>query len=197
MRIRSLVMILLMSATPAFAAEKAAEKPAAHGAEKPEKESGAPGTNVDMPFLMAPMLDAKGDLAGYAYLSSRVTATSPAATAQVRDKIAFIQDEFLRDVNRTRITKPDDPATLDMPGIQARLLADAKKVMGAGAIASLTLVQAQIAPLHPQETQAQRPPETPAPPELPAAEPAKAQASPAHPANGAESSKNPPGIPKK
>ncbi len=172
MRIRSLATILLMSATPAFAAEHAAEKPAAHG----EKESGAPGTNVDMPFLMAPMLDAKGDLAGYAYLSSRVTATSPAATAKVREKIAFIQDEFLRDVNRTRITKPDDPATLDMPGIQARLLADAKRVMGAGAIASLTLVQAQIAPLRPQETQAQRPPQTP-PPEP---EPAKAQASPAH-----------------
>ena len=176
MRIRSLALILLISSTSAFAAEKAAERTAAHGGEKSEKESGAPGTNVDMPFLMAPMFDAKGDLAGYAYLSSRVTATSPAATAKVREKIAFIQDAFLRDVNGARITRPDDPATLDMPGIQARLLADAKKVMGAGAIASLTLVQAQIAPLHPQETQAQRPPETP-PPEP---EPAKAQASPAH-----------------
>ena len=39
-------------------------------------KAGAPGTNIDMPFLMAPMNGVGGKLAGYAYISSRVTANS-------------------------------------------------------------------------------------------------------------------------
>src|SRR4051812_25757073 len=97
---RILALALIVAVTPALAAE---EKPAQKADGK--SEGGAPGTNVDMPYLMAPMMGADGKLSGYAYISTRLTAGSSAATLEVRDKIAFIQDAFVRDVNRQAIAK--------------------------------------------------------------------------------------------
>src|SRR5471032_2125360 len=105
------VLLLFLAATPAPAAE-------------PDPTAGA-GTHIEMPFLMAPMNGADGKLAGYAYISSRITANSAVSANEVRDKIAFIQDVFVRDVNGPSIGKPDDPAQVNMQGLQARLLADA------------------------------------------------------------------------
>jgi hypothetical protein len=147
-------LLMFLASAPTLAAE-------------PEAKGGAPGTNIDMPYLMAPMTGADGKLAGYAYISSRVTANTDSGANEVRDKIAFIQDAFVRDVNGPSIGKPDDPTQVDMPGLQARLLADARKVMG-GKIVSLAIVQVQIAPLHPLQTPAAPPP----PESTPAAAPA-------------------------
>jgi hypothetical protein len=143
---RILAASMLLTATlPALAAEG-------------DAKGGAPGTNIDMPFLMAPMNGTDGNLAGYAYISSRVTASSDAGATDVRDKIAFIQDSFVRDVNSAPIARGDDPTQVDMAGLQSRLLTDARKIMGGGKIASLAIVQVQIAPLHPQQTPGVPPP---------------------------------------
>ena len=136
-------LVLLASTAPAFAAEK----PAAEDA-----KGGKPGTNVDMPFLMAPITGSDGKLSGYAYISTRLTAASDTFALAVRDRIAFIQDAFVRDVNGLGVAKAGDPTAVDQPALQARLLADAKKVMGPGKVVSIALVQVQIAPLHPTET---------------------------------------------
>jgi hypothetical protein len=142
---RVLPTFLLLALTlPAFAAD---------GAQGGTKE-GAPGTNVDMPFLMAPMTGVDGKLSGYAYISSRLTASSDTFALAVRDRIAFIQDAFVRDVNGLGVAKSDNPSTVDQPALEARLLADAKKVMGPGKVVSIAVVQVQIAPLHPSETPA-------------------------------------------
>jgi hypothetical protein len=135
-------LLLLALAVPAFAADDA----------QPAK--GAPGTNVEMPYLMAPMSGADGKLSGYAYISTLLTATSDTNALAVRDKLAFIQDAFVRDVNGASLAKADDPAAVDQTVLVARLLADAKRVMGAGKVASIAIVQVQIAPLHPVETPA-------------------------------------------
>jgi hypothetical protein len=142
---RALTAFFVLALTvPAFAAD---------GTQGGAKE-GAPGTNVDMPFLMAPMTGADGKLSGYAYISSRLTASSDTVALAVRDRIAFIQDAFVRDVNGLGVAKSNDPFTVDQPALEARLLADAKKVMGPGKVVSIALVQVQIAPLHPTETPA-------------------------------------------
>jgi hypothetical protein len=147
---------------------------AAHAAEEPKSDAksdaksdtkgGKPGTNVDMPFLMAPMNGADGKLSGYAYISTRLTASSDAFALKVRDRIAFIQDAFVRDVNEIDVAKKDDATQVDQPALEARLLADAKKVMGAGEVVSINIVQLQIAPLHPTETPNLYAPPTPLPP---------------------------------
>ena len=153
---RTLTALFLLALTgTAFAADKA---------------EGKPGTNVDMPYLMAPMTGADGKLVGYAYISSRLTATSDTNALAVRNKLAFIQDVFVRDMNGAGVAKPDDPTAVDQPALEARLLADAKKVMGGGTVASIALVQVQIAPLHPTQTPALY---TPAPAADSAAKPAQ------------------------
>jgi hypothetical protein len=143
-------LLLFALAMPAVAAEAA--KPKADNG--PDKGEGAPGTNVEMPYLIAPMTGADGKLSGYAYISTRLTATSDINALAVRDRLAFVQDAFVRDVNGPGISKKDDPATVDQPALAERLLGDAKRVMGAGKVASLAITLVQIAPLHPVETPA-------------------------------------------
>ena len=175
---RPLVLaFLLVSAAPVSAAEEAHGKPEAHAKEsahgKEGEKGGAPGTNIDMPFLMAPMTGADGKLSGYAYISSRLTATSDVTANQVRDKIAFVQDAFVRDVNAKEIATSGDPVTVDNAALQTRLLADARKVVGASKLVSIAITQVQIAPLHPTAVTAvagQPPPVESAPP--PPAKPA-------------------------
>lgn len=142
MRLMPTTMLLLALAAPAFAADAPAAEP----------KKGAPGTNVEMPYLMAPMNGADGKLSGYAYISTLLTANKDVDALAVRDKLAFIQDAFVRDVNRRGIAKDGDPAAVDQPALEARLLADAKQIMGPGRVASLSIVTLQIAPLHPTQT---------------------------------------------
>jgi hypothetical protein len=108
----------------------------------------APGSSVEMPYLIAPLTD--GDtLVAYAYISSKVVASSPAVAIDVRDKIAFIQDAFVRDVNRVSIGKPDAPQTIDKDALSGRLLADARKVMKPGAVVGVQIIDVEIRQMHP------------------------------------------------
>jgi hypothetical protein len=109
----------------------------------------APGSSVEMPYLIAPLTD--GDtLVAYAYISSKIIASSPGLAITIRDKIPFIQDAFVRDVNAASIGKADAPQTVDKAALAARLLVDAQKVMKPGTVASVQLIEVQIRPLHPQ-----------------------------------------------
>ncbi len=151
---RSLAILIAAAlAGPAYAADKEADK------------AGAPGTNVDMPFLMAPLTDGQGKLSGYAYISSRITATTDITANDLRDKIAFIQDAFVRDVNATEVATSGNPVTVDNNALEARLLADARKVAGADKVVSIAIIQVQVSPLHPSAvtSTAVAPPAEPAP----------------------------------
>ena len=107
-----------------------------------------PGSTVEMPYLIAPVVVVDGSLFANAYVSSQIVATSPAATIVVRDKLPFIQDAFVRDVNATPIGKASDPETVDVPALTLRLLADARRVVGPGLIDSIQIVRVQMSPLH-------------------------------------------------
>ena len=90
MRALASALFLCCLAAPVLAA------PAPASSDKsPSDKTGAPGANVEMPFLMAPLTGSDGKLSGYAYISTRLTATSGAGALDVRDKIAFIQDAFV------------------------------------------------------------------------------------------------------
>ena len=111
-------------------------------------EQQQPGTNVEMPYLMAPMT-MDGKLVAYAYISSQIIASSPNAAVEIRLKVPFIQDAFVRDVNARAVAKADDPQTVDRDALMARLLADAKRAAGADKVAGIRFTQIQIAPLRP------------------------------------------------
>jgi hypothetical protein len=162
-------LILAVTAAPASGAEKEAGNDS--------DKAGAPGTNIDMPFLMAPMTGGDGKLSGYAYITSRLTATSDASANLVREKIAYIQDAFVRDVNRIEIAMSGTPASVDNAALQVRLLADARGVVGQGKLTSIAITQVQVAPLHPSPvTPAAAAPQAPL--DSAAAAPAKAAAKP-------------------
>jgi hypothetical protein len=139
------ILMMLLAALPAMAAEEGGTHgdPAAVEARK----GGAPGTNVEMPFLMAPVTGEDGKLNGYAYISTRLTASSGGAALTVRDKLPFIQDAFVRDVNARQVTAADHPDEVDIPELEARLLADARKVMGTGKVRAITICTVQMAAL--------------------------------------------------
>lgn len=110
-----------------------------------------PGTHVEMPFLIAPM-GADGKLNGYAYISSKLVASSPSASVEIREKLAFIQDAFVRDVNAAPIAKLSDPDSVDTNLLAPRLVADARRIVGGAKVVAITFTQIQFSPLHPKPT---------------------------------------------
>jgi hypothetical protein len=133
MRIVSLIVLALLVAS--FTHALAAPAP-----------SHEPGTSVEMPYLIAPVV-VNGELTANAYVSSKIIAHSPAATIVVRDKLPFIQDAYVRDVNGEPIGKTSDPETVDQQALVARLLADAKRVAGPNFVDSVEIIRIQMSPL--------------------------------------------------
>jgi hypothetical protein len=158
----ALMAAMAMSAVApaAFAAEHAAKKEGGEGKKEGDAKKGKPGTNVDMPFLMAPLTTADGKLTGYAYISSRLTATSEGGGTAVREKLAFIQDIMVRDVNVASVATAEDPEKVDIAATEKRLLAAATKVMGPGKVKLIMICTVNVSPLHPVQTPARdTPPE--------------------------------------
>lgn len=107
-----------------------------------------PANNVEMPFLIAPMNN-DGKLIGYAYISSKMIAASASAASVIRDKMAFIQDAFVRDVNKAPIGKANDPKSVDTTLLNQRLVADVKAIVGDNKVDRMLFLTIQFAPLHP------------------------------------------------
>lgn len=141
MRALAIPAILFGLMASAWAADEAPAK----------KKAEEPGTHVQMPFLIAPM-SADGKLQGYAYISSKLVASTPMASVEIRDKLAFIQDAFVRDVNGQPIGKTNDPTAVDTALLTSRLVADAKRIVGAAKVVTITFTQIQFSPLHPTQT---------------------------------------------
>lgn len=62
----------------------------------------------------------------------------------------FLQDAFLRELNRGSILKVDDPKAVDEAAVNARLTERAKAVLPAGTVKDLAFQPIVIAPLVPQ-----------------------------------------------
>ena len=145
---RLILSLLLLAAAPALAAEHASGGEAAKG--------GPPGTNVDFEYLMAPLTAENGKLLGYAYINQRLTAASEGLVSPVREKVPFIQDAFVRDVNTRSVADAAHPKSVDIKGVEARMLANVIKVMRPGKVKMVTICTVQIAELHPTQTPSPR-----------------------------------------
>lgn len=137
----SILALAALLAAPALA-EEGEKAPA-----KDAKEKNAPGTSVEMPPIISPMDDADGKLAGYAYITCTIIAKSPDVAVAIRAKTPFIQDAFVHDVNAKPVALATDITQVDNPGVSARFLADARKIMGAGKVVSLSITNVQMSAL--------------------------------------------------
>jgi hypothetical protein len=108
----------------------------------------APGTAVEMPYLITPVVSDER-LLGYAYVSSTIIAASPSAAIDVRDRTPFIQDTYVRDVNAEPLTSADEPSAADADALAARLLADAKREVGASKVIGVRIIQIQMSARNP------------------------------------------------
>jgi hypothetical protein len=105
-----------------------------------------PGTSVEMPYLIAPVtVDDK--LLSYAYISGKIVATSPSAAIEVRAKLPFVQDAFVRDVNGAPVATGNSVAAIDQQSLAQRLLGDARRIVGSDKIAFIAITRIQLAPL--------------------------------------------------
>jgi len=104
-----------------------------------------------MPFLIAPM-SIDGRLQGYSYITSKLVASTPSASVEIRDKLPFIQDAFVRDVNAAPIGKASEPLAVDTAMLTTRLVADARRIVGSARVVTITFTDIRFSPLHPKAT---------------------------------------------
>jgi flagellar basal body-associated protein FliL len=90
-------------------------------------------STVSLPPILAPMV-VDGRLQGYAYLTIALKPRSRDRLLAIREKVPFLQDAFLRELNRGSFAKADDAAAFDTEAAKARLLASANSVLPAGTV---------------------------------------------------------------
>ena len=151
-----ILLFAVFLATPAWAGEAAKKE------KKPD-----PGTSVEMPFLMVPMSQ-DGNLLGYTYISSKLICSSPNACIAVRQKLAFVQDGYVRDVNSKPVVLAMDHKTIDKDLLAARLTAVAKRIVGSGNVIGTTFLEMKFTPLHPSDSTNEAAPPEQAPDQAPA-----------------------------
>src|SRR5262245_25575634 len=90
-------------------------------------------TDVEMPPLFAPVI-VDNRLDSYAYLTIELTPASRDKVFLIREKVPFLQDGFLREVNKAPIGKANDPKTVDQEALKKRLLARLRQILPAGTV---------------------------------------------------------------
>jgi len=123
----------------------------ARAAGEAEGKAAQLGTTVEMPFLIAPM-SIDGKLQGYAYISSKMVCSSQDAAILVRQKLGFIQDSFVREVNGKSIAQSQDPKAVDKTQLNARLVANARSIVGDKKVVSMVFVDVKFNPLRPSQS---------------------------------------------
>ena len=105
--------------------------------------------DVELPRLLAPMV-VDGRLNGYAYMTISLIPTSPGQVLAIREKVHFLQDAFIRELNRGSIVKTDDPANVDVEATKQRLMTRIHEVLPANTVEDLKFDQIVLAPLKPE-----------------------------------------------
>lgn len=121
-----------------------AAEPAVRAAEGQPKADSI--VDVELPAMFAPMV-VDQRLQSYAYITIALTPTGANKVLAIREKVPFLRDAFLRELNKGTIVKADDPKTVDTAAVKARLMARMKSVLPDGTVADLKLEQIVMAPL--------------------------------------------------
>ena len=105
--------------------------------------------DVQMPTILAPMVvDAR--IENYAYITIVLKPAAPAGVLAIREKVPFLQDAFLRELNGPSIVKADDPKAVDEATLKPRLIARMNQILPAGTVAELKFEPIVVAPVQAQ-----------------------------------------------
>jgi len=86
----------------------------------------------------------------YAYITIVLKPAAPAGVLAIREKVPFLQDVFLRELNGATIVKADDPKSVDEATLKPRLIARMNQVLPAGTVAELKFEPIVVAPVQAQ-----------------------------------------------
>jgi len=139
--------MLRRSAIPALAFVTAFGLSAARADDAPAKPPEI--VDIEMPVIIAPMV-VNGRLESYAYLTISLTPSSSAHIFELRSKVPYLQDAFLREVNRASIVKPDDPKAVDADALKARLVARLRAIVPPETVSDFKFEKIVVAPVRPQ-----------------------------------------------
>ena len=130
----ALALALLMPLQGAFAGEAA-------------KDQGP--TDVEMPPILAPMV-VDNRLESYAFITIALTPASRDRVLLIREKMPFLRDGFLREVNKASIANAADPKTVDQPALKKRLLARVNQILPPGTVSELKFSEIVLTAIQPQ-----------------------------------------------
>jgi flagellar basal body-associated protein FliL len=107
-------------------------------------------TDVDMPPILAPIV-VENRLESYAYITIQLTPASRDKALVIREKVPFLRDGFLREVNsKAGIGKAGDPRTVDQPALKKRLLARVNQILPPGTVSDLKFGEIVLTAIQPQ-----------------------------------------------
>jgi hypothetical protein len=99
--------------------------------------------DVELPPIIAPMT-LNGRLEGYAYITIALAPADRGQALDIREKLPFLQDAFLREMNIGTILKADDPKAVDTDALKPRLVARMNKILPAGTVTDLKFEQVVV-----------------------------------------------------
>jgi len=102
--------------------------------------------DVELPPILAPMTVASR-LESYAYITVALTPSSQATALVIREKMPFLQDAFLRELNKGSIVKADEANAVDAATVKTRLTARMNAILPSGTVTALKIEQIVVAPL--------------------------------------------------
>ena len=106
--------------------------------------------DVTLPTILAPMI-VESRTENYAYITIVLKPAAPAGILAIREKVPFLQDAFLRELNGATIVKTGDPKAVDETALKARLIARMNQVLPAGTVAELKFQPIVVAPVRAQQ----------------------------------------------
>jgi hypothetical protein len=111
-------------------------------------QDGGP-TDVEMPPLLAPVI-VDNRLDSYAYITIQLTPAARDKVFLIREKVPFLQDGFLREVNKAPIGKAGDPKAVDQDALKKRLLARLNQILPKDTVSDLKFEQIVLSPIQAQ-----------------------------------------------
>jgi hypothetical protein len=103
-------------------------------------------SDVEMPPLLAPLI-VDNRLESYAYITIQLTPFTRDKVFLIREKVPFLQDGFLREVNKAPIGKATDLRAVDEPALKKRLLARANQILPKNTVSDLKFDRIVLTPI--------------------------------------------------
>lgn len=103
-------------------------------------------TKIDVPGMLAPMV-VENRLESYAYIVISLMPGTRDQVLPIREKMAFLRDAFLREVNKASIVKAGDPKAVDAAALKERLTARMNEILPKGMVSELKFEEITVSPV--------------------------------------------------